>query len=371
MNDEQWMRRVLRLAAKGEGRTSPNPMVGAILTRGETILGQGYHARAGEPHAEVLALRQAGKKAKEATLYINLEPCTHYGRTPPCAPQVIASQVKRVVIGMEDPNPRVKGRGIELLRKAGLEVRTGVLERQCRRLNEAFEKYIVTQEPFVILKAAMTLDGKIATQEGDSKWITGEASRRFVHRLRDRVDGVLVGIGTILKDDPLLTARVRGGRDPYRIVLDSRLKIPENGKVFGDSPSRVIIVTTSGGPGKKLERLRERGVHVIVADSKRGRADLNSCLKALGAMGIMSLLVEGGSRVSGSFLEERAIDKFYFFLAPKWVGGEKAPGVFGGCGIRELQEAVRLVDIRLRKIDQDFLLEGYVAKEEGLCSQGL
>ena len=200
-------------------------------------LGKGYHAKAGEAHAEIVALQQAGEEARGATLYLNLEPCTHYGKTPPCAPQVIEAGVKRVVIGMEDPNPLVKGKGIEILRRAGLDVEVGILEKECRRLNEAFCKYILKKEPFVILKVAATLDGKIATRNGDSKWISGEASRRFVHRLRDQVDGVLVGIGTVLKDDPMLTARIRGGRDPYRIILDSRLRIPEEAKVIGTSPS--------------------------------------------------------------------------------------------------------------------------------------
>ena len=240
--------KVLRLAEKGRGRTSPNPMVGAILVKDGEVAGEGYHAKAGEAHAEIIALQQAREEARGAALYLNLEPCTHYGKTPPCAPQVIESGVKRVVIGMEDPNPLVKGKGIEMLRRAGLDVEVGILEKECQRLNEAFCKYILKKEPFVILKVAATLDGKIATRNGDSKWISGEASRRFVHKLRDQVDGVLVGIGTVLKDDPQLTARIRGGRDPYRIVLDSRLKIPEEAKVIGTSPSKTIIATTELRP---------------------------------------------------------------------------------------------------------------------------
>jgi diaminohydroxyphosphoribosylaminopyrimidine deaminase/5-amino-6-(5-phosphoribosylamino)uracil reductase len=371
MTDDQWMRQVLHLAKKGRGRTSPNPVVGALVVNGGKVVGQGYHARAGEPHAEILALQQAGENARGATLYINLEPCTHYGRTPPCAPKVIEAQVKKVVIGMKDPNPVVRGRGIESLRQAGLSVRMGVLEKECQTVNEAFCKYIIKKEPFVILKVASTLDGKIATQRGDSQWITGENSRRFVHRLRNQVDGVLVGIGTVLRDDPLLTARIRGGRDPYRIVLDSRLRIEEGARVFGKDPSRVILCTTQEGPKDKMARLEKRGVQILIVDAKQQRIDLNACLGRLGAMGIMTLLVEGGSRVNGSFLDERLVDKFYFFLSPKWIGDQEAPGIFGGHGIKDLQEAVTLKDIRARRVGEDFLLEGYVVKGSDPCSQGL
>jgi len=291
MDDERWMKRALHLAEKGKGRTSPNPMVGAILVKGGKMVGEGYHAKAGEAHAEIVALQQAGEEAEGAILYLNLEPCTHYGKTPPCVPQVIEAGVKRVVIGMEDPNPLVKGKGIEILRKAGLDVEVGILEKECRRLNEAFCKYILKKEPFVVLKVAATLDGKMATRNGDSKWISGEASRRFVHKLRDQVDGVLVGIGTVLKDNPMLTARIRGGRDPYRIVLDSRLKIPEEAKVIGTSPSKAIIASTELAPKDKIEKLEKRGVQILILDSKEGRVNLKSCLSKLGEMGMMNLLV--------------------------------------------------------------------------------
>jgi diaminohydroxyphosphoribosylaminopyrimidine deaminase/5-amino-6-(5-phosphoribosylamino)uracil reductase len=213
-DDEYWMRRALRLAEKGRGWTSPNPMVGAVLVKDGRVVGEGYHVRVGEPHAEVNALNRAGEKANGATLYINLEPCDHYGKTPPCAPALIEAGVKRAVVGMEDPNPLVKGRGLKRLRSAGLDVKVGILEEECKTLNEAFSKYIQTREPFVILKIASTLDGKIATEHGESKWITSEASRRLVQRLRNGVDGILVGVGTILKDDPSLTVRLKRGRDP-------------------------------------------------------------------------------------------------------------------------------------------------------------
>ena len=356
-DDEYWMRRALRLAEKGRGRTSPNPMVGAILVKDGNVVGEGYHMKAGEAHAEIVALQQAGEEAKGAILYLNLEPCTHYGKTPPCAPKVIEAGVKRVVIGIEDPNPLVKGKGIEMMRKAGLDIETGILEEECRRLNEAFCKYILKKEPFVILKVAATLDGKIATRDGDSKWISGETSRRFVHKLRNRVDGVLVGIGTVLKDDPQLTARIRGGRDPYRIVLDSWLKIPEEAKVIGTFPSKAIIAATGLAPKDKIEKLEKKGVQILILDSQEGKINLKSCLSKLGEMGITSLLVEGGSQVNGSFLDEGLIDKLLLFLSPRLMGDHQALGIFGGRGGSTLQEAVALREIKTRRFGKDLLIE--------------
>ena len=368
MNDEQWMRRAIRLAEKGKGRTSPNPMVGAILVKDNKVVGDGYHAKAGEAHAEIVALERAGEEGRGATLYLNLEPCAHYGKTPPCAPRVVQGGVKRVVIGMEDPNPLVKGKGIEVLKGAGLEVQVGMLEEECWKLNEAFCKYILQKVPFVILKAAATLDGKIATRSGDSKWISGEASRRLVHRLRNQVDGILVGIGTVLRDNPLLTSRIRGGRDPYRIVLDSRLRIPEEANVIGMSPSKVIIAATESAPGERIEKLEKRGVRVLTLDSREGRVDLKSCLSKLGEMGITSLMVEGGSQVNGSFLDEGLIDKLILFLSPRVIGDEQAPGIFGGRGVSRLQEAVCVREIRVKKVGKDVIVEGYFASERKQCS---
>ncbi len=358
--DEHWMRKVLRLAEKGRGKTSPNPMVGAILVKKGEVVGEGHHAKAGEAHAEIIALQRAKEIAKGATLYINLEPCAHYGKTPPCAPRVIGAGVKRVVIGMEDPNPVVRGKGIKTLKKAGLEVRVGILEKECRRLNEAFCKYILGKEPFVILKVAATLDGKIATRDGDSKWISGEASRRFVHKLRGQIDGVLVGIGTVLRDDPLLTSRTSGGRDPYRIVLDSRLRIPEEAKVIGEVPARLFLATTELAPQDKMERLGKRGVQILTLHSREGRVDVKSCLSKLGEIGITSLLVEGGSQVNGSFLDERLIDKLLLFLCPKLIGDPQAPGIFGGRGVSSLLEAVPLKEMKTKRIGEDIVIEGYL-----------
>jgi len=354
------MKRALRLAEKGRGRTSPNPMVGALLVKDGKVVGEGHHVKAGADHAEIIALRQAGEEARGATLYLNLEPCTHYGKTPPCAPAVIQAKVKRVVIGMEDPNPLVRGRGVESLKGAGIDVDVGILEKECRGLNEAFCKYIIKKEPFVILKVATTLDGKIAARDGDSKWISGEISRRFVHRMRDQADGVVVGIGTVLRDDPMLTARIKKGRDPYRIILDSRLRIPEGAKVIENSPSKAIIVTTELAARDRVEKLEKKGVRILIVDSKEGRVDLKACLSKLGEMGMMSLLVEGGSRINGAFLNEGLIDKIFLFLSPKLIGDGEAPGIFGGIGKRALREAILLNKINVKRIGEDILVEGYL-----------
>jgi len=360
MNDRFWMKRALGLAEKGRGRTSPNPMVGAVLVKENRVLAEGYHVRAGEAHAEIVALQRAGGKARGATLYINLEPCTHYGRTPPCAPEVIRSGVKRVVIGMKDPNPLVKGRGIKSLRGAGLQVEVGILEEESRRLNEAFCKYVVTGKPFVILKLAATLDGKIATRRGEARWISSEPSRKLVHRMRDQVDGVIVGVGTVLRDDPLLTARIKGARDPHRIILDSHLRTPEEASVIRGSPARTTIVTTGNAPRKKIERLEKRGVRLLTCSAKGEWIDLRSLLRKLGTMGMTSVMVEGGSRVSGSFLDERLVDKLVLFFSPKVIGDPGALGMFGGKGAADLKDAIPVKDLRVRRIGGDILVEGYL-----------
>jgi diaminohydroxyphosphoribosylaminopyrimidine deaminase/5-amino-6-(5-phosphoribosylamino)uracil reductase len=368
MDDEKWMKRALRLAEEGRGKTSPNPMVGAVVVKRGKVVGEGYHAKIGEAHAEIVALLQAGKKAMGAVLYLNLEPCTHFGRTPPCVPEVIKAGLKRAVIGMEDPNPLVNGKGIEALRQSGIDVKVGVLGKECRKLNEAFCKFILKKQPFVVLKVAATLDGRIAARNGDSKWISGDASRRLVHRLRDQVDGVLVGIGTVLRDNPLLTARTEKGNEPYRIVLDSQLKIPEDAKVFEHSPSEVILVTTRSAPHDKIERLEKRRVRVLIIDSKEGRVDLKACLNKLGEIGLMNILVEGGSKINGSFLDEGLIDKFLLFLSPKWLGDPQAPGIFGGRGVSSLKEAVELKETKTKRIGEDIFVEGYLEWGTRSCS---
>lgn len=354
------MRRAIRLAKKGKGRTSPNPMVGALLVKEGRVIAEGYHHKAGEAHAEIIAIQSAGSDANGATLYVNLEPCVHYGRTPPCTPSIIKSGVRRVVVGMEDPNPLVRGKGLEELRKAGIEVSSGVLERESQRLNEAFCKYIIKREPFVILKVASTLNGKIATRDGESKWITGEASRNYVQKLRSEVDGIVVGVDTIIKDDPLLTVRIKSGGNPFRIVLDSSLRIPEDARVIENSPSRTIIVTTELADKEKMERLKERGVKILTASTKDGKVDLRDLLSKLGKLEMISILVEGGSKVNGSFLDEGLIDKILLFFAPKIIGDREAKGIFYGRRISALSEALNLRDLKMMRVGEDILIEAYI-----------
>jgi len=367
---EHWMKRALLLAQKGKGRTSPNPLVGAVLVKRGKVVGEGYHAKAGEAHAEIVALRKAGKEARGSTLYVNLEPCTHYGKTPPCAPAVIQAGVRRVVVGMVDPNPVVKGKGISTLRKAGIDVHSGTLEKECKTLNEAFCKYILMKVPFVILKAAATLDGRIATRDGESKWISSEASRRLVHQLRNEVDAVVVGVGTVLRDDPLLTARIRGGRDPVRIILDSRLRIPEDARVIGISSSRTLIATTPLAPKDKIERLDKAGAQVLLIESKNGKVDLRAFLSKMGEMGMMSVLVEGGGRVNGAFLDEGLVDKFLLFLSPRLMGDPQSPGIFQGKGFEHLKDSISVKDVKVKRIGEDILVEGYMGGRTEPCSLG-
>jgi len=367
---EHWMKRALLLARKGKGRTSPNPLVGAVLVKRGKVVGEGYHAKAGEAHAEIVALRKAGKEARGSTLYVNLEPCTHYGKTPPCAPAVIQAGVRRVVVGMVDPNPVVKGKGISTLRKAGIDVHSGTLEKECKTLNEAFCKYILMKVPFVILKAAATLDGRIATRDGESKWISSEASRRLVHQLRNEVDAVVVGVGTVLRDDPLLTARIRGGRDPVRIILDSRLRIPEDARVIGTSSSRTLIATTPLAPKDKIERLDKAGAQVLLIESKNGRVDLRAFLSKMGEMGMMSVLVEGGGRVNGAFLDEGLVDKLLLFLSPRLMGDPQSPGIFQGKGFEHLKDSISVKDVKVKRIGEDILVEGYMGGRTEPCSLG-
>ncbi|WP_342669543.1 bifunctional diaminohydroxyphosphoribosylaminopyrimidine deaminase/5-amino-6-(5-phosphoribosylamino)uracil reductase RibD [Desulfovirgula thermocuniculi] len=360
--DRYFMQMALDLARRGLGRTSPNPMVGAVVVKEGRVVGRGYHARAGAPHAEVNALREAGEQARGATLYVNLEPCCHYGRTGPCTEAILAAGVKRVVAAMEDPNPLVSGRGLERLRRAGVEVTVGVMEEEARRLNEVFIKYITTRRPFVVLKAAMSLDGKIATRTGESRWITGPEARLAAHRLRDRYDAVLVGINTVLRDDPSLTTRLPGGegRDPVRVVVDSLARIPLHARLLTQkSPAPTIVAVTERAPAEKLRRLEEAGAQVLVIPGGP-RVDLAALMEELGRREITSVLVEGGGEVHASFLEGRLADKVVWFIAPLIIGGRKAPGPVGGEGFAWLGEAVRLRDVSLARCGEDLCLEGYI-----------
>jgi len=363
---EKYMSVALTQARRGMGRVSPNPLVGAVVVKGGGVVGLGYHRRAGTPHAEIHALSQAGKKANRADLYVNLEPCCHHGRTPPCVDAIIASGIKKVVIGMIDPNPLVAGKGIAQLKRAGLEICPGVLEKDCRKVNEIYIKHITQAVPFVILKIASSLDGKIATRSGDSRGLTARQSIRAVHKLRNQVDAILVGIGTVLADDPLLTTRLPGkrGKDPIRVIIDSRLRISPHARVFNPhSSAGVIVATTSRAPRVKKERLeRIGGVKIIALDGKEGRVDLKGLMTILGGLGITSLLIEGGTGISTSALAEGIVDKIIFFYAPKILGGRLAYGITGGDGAASVSEAIAVHNLTLRRQGEDILVEGYIHK---------
>ncbi len=360
--DEKYMAMALRLAAKAKGRTSPNPMVGAVVVKDGKVIARGYHKKAGELHAEAVALRKAGSAAKGATLYVTLEPCSHTNkRTPPCTPLVVQSGVKRVVVAMIDPNPQVSGGGIKALRKRGIEVATGVLETEARRLNEAFVKYITTGMPFVTLKIAQTLDGKTATATGESKWITGEEARAEGHRLRDGNDAILVGINTVLKDNPSLTARIPKGRDPLRIIVDSTLRIPDTARIITQKSSAGTVVATLADAQKaKIEKLRNAGAEVLLVRGRDRRVDLADLMKKLGKKGIMSVLIEGGAEVHASAIEAGIADKIVVFLAPLLMTGKDSLCSIGGISPARLSQAVRLHNISIRPVGRDFMVEGYL-----------
>lgn len=361
--DEQMMARAISLARNGLGRTSPNPLVGAVIVRDGRIVAEGWHRKAGTPHAEIHALNMAGELARGATVYVSLEPCAHYGRTGPCAKALVEAGVSRVVVAMTDPNPKVAGKGIAILQEAGIQVTTGVLEQEARQLNEVFLKWITTGLPFVALKTAMTLDGKIATAAGQSQWITNEASRYETHRLRDVYDGILVGINTALADNPSLTTRLKEyqGRNPVRIVVDSRARLPLESKLVTDGAARTIVAVTAGAPADRVEALRSAGVEIIVAGSG-DHVDMHSLMEQLGAMKIASVLVEGGGSVNFSLLQAGLVDRVYAFIAPKLVGGRNALTPVEGDGFRELKDAVELEDIQLRQLGSDVLLTGIVKR---------
>ncbi len=360
--DVQFMKKALRLASLGAGMTSPNPLVGAVIVKHGLAVGQGYHQTLGGPHAEVNAIKDAGAGAAGATLYVTLEPCNHQGLTPPCTQAVVDAGISRVVFGMRDPNPDVAGGGGEHLRRAGIEVKGGVLERECRGLNQPFIKYVTTGLPYVTLKAAATMDGFIATSSGDSKWITGELSRQFAHRLRSLADGIVVGIGTVMADDPLLTVRLRmkkTHRQPVRIILDSELRIPLDSQLVGSaSTSPVWVVCRQDASGKRERTLSGAGIQVLRVASGDPGVDLASLLKELGRKGISSILVEGGGRVLGSFLESGTADEFYFFYASKILGDPGGVSMLSSRPRLKIADCVRTYGITTRKFSDDLLLSG-------------
>ncbi len=358
-----YMRKALELARKGEGYTSPNPLVGALVVKDGVIIGQGYHQYYGGPHAEVYALDEAGEQAQGATLYVTLEPCSHYGKTPPCSLRVIKSGIKRAVIAMVDPNPRVAGRGIRELKEAGIEVVVGLLEKEASLMNEVFLKYITAEYPFVYLKTAQTMDGYLATKTGDSKWITNEKSRLWGHKLRHRVDAILVGIGTILKDNPVLTTRLpdKKGKDCIRIILDARLETPLEASILNKNSNASIIIIT--GDQVELEKVEIyanlEGVEVVTLRlTKDGRVPLKELLKKLHTRGISSLLVEGGGKVNYSFLKEGLVDRLYCFIAPVILGGNDGIAAFSGTGPERMAQISRLKEVEYQLLGDNILVSG-------------
>lgn len=356
---ERMMRRALSLARRGIGRTSPNPAVGCVIVRGGAVIGEGWHRKAGTPHAEVHALRQAGEGARGADVYVTLEPCSHHGKTPPCADALVAAGVARVFVGMVDPNPRVCGQGIGRLEAAGIEVVSGILEADCRRINEPFIKHVSTGMPFVTLKSAMTMEGKTATGSGDSRWITNEKSRRYVHKLRAGADAVMVGIGTVLADDPQLTARIPGGRDPLRVVVDSNLRTPATARMLTQQSDAATLIATVSRDEKRMAGLRSAGAEILHCANRGGRVDLRDLLKRLGARGVQAVLIEGGSELAGEALRAGVIDKFLFFYAPKLLGGKEGYGLFGGPSVGRMTEAFRLRTDTVRRFGGDIMVEAY------------
>ena len=349
-----------RLARKAAGRTSPNPMVGAVLVRGGKIIATGFHRVAGADHAEIVALKRAGAKAKGSTLYINLEPCSHHGRTPPCSRALIRAGIKEVVAGMKDPNPLVGGKGFRELKRAGIKVRVGLLEPECRTLNEAFIKYITRRLPFVTLKLAASLDGKIAAVTGDARWISGEDSRRMVHQLRNEVDAVVTGVRTVIADDPQLTCRIPHGRNPWRVILDSRLRIPLSAKLLRQPDSeRSIIVTSERSSHQKAHAIESLGAQIWRIKLRQGRMPWTAVLRRLAAKGVLSVMIEGGATTSAWALRERAVDKILFFYAPMILGGDGRV-MIDTLGVKRVRQAIPVQRMRVRQSGTDTLVSAYL-----------
>ncbi|MBP2664078.1 MAG: ribD [Firmicutes bacterium] len=364
--DNYYMRQALGIAQYATGRTSPNPLVGAVIVKDGHIVGQGWHRQAGTPHAEIHALAQAGELAKGATIYVTLEPCSHYGRTGPCTDALIEAGIKKAVVAMTDPNPEVSGNGLTRLRSAGIEVVEGILAAEAAKLNEVFIKWITTGMPFGVLKTAMSLDGKIAAYTGHSQWITGSSARAYVHKLRDIYDGILVGSGTVLADDPLLTSRLpEGGQNPVRIIVDSMARTPLTANVITDKQAPTLIAVSQAAPLEKVAALRGHGVEVLVLEQTPQGLNLRQLFKILGERHITSIFVEGGATINASLLAANLIDKVYCFIAPKIIGGQTALSPVGGTGVERVDQAILLEDITTQTIGTDILVNGYITGREG------
>ena len=357
--DDRFMRLALDQAIQGRGTARPNPMVGCVVVRGDEVVGRGFHLRAGLAHAEVEALRDAGALARGAEVFVNLEPCSHFGRTPPCADALVEAGVARVVAGMIDPNPRVSGQGLQRLADAGIEVAVGALESDCRRLNEGFVSVISRRRPFVTVKLAMSLDGRIASREGASRWLTGEPARRLVHGWRAEHDAILVGAGTLRADNPRLTAREVGAAvQPTRFVLDTRLTAPASSAVFTDGAAPTVVLCGGEADPARMQALRAQGVEVDALPTQDGKILPATILDAVMARGLLSLFVEGGAGLAGSFLDAGLIDRVRLFYAPLLLGGATSLGAFGGIGFASPDLAARLQDLTWEQVGDDLLVTG-------------
>lgn len=360
----KYMERALVLAEKGRGRTAPNPLVGAVLVKEGEIIGEGWHEAYGKAHGEINAIQHAAKDVAGSDLYVTLEPCAHYGKTPPCVLELIKRKIKRVYIGLIDPNPLVAGKGIKLLQQAGIEVQWGICETACKKQNAIFLKYIQTSQPYVLMKSAMTLDGKIAAYTGDAFWITGEEARGLVQKMRNSLTAIMTGIQTVLMDNPQLTVRIPGGRNPIRIIADSRLRISETAKVLAlKENDRCIIAVTDQADREKEKRLQARGIEIIHTSSNAGHVDLRECMAILGEKKIDSILLEGGGELNAAALQAGIVDKAAVFIAPKFIGGREAKTPVEGIGIAKMCNAIPLTDIELKQIGQDVMILGNVGKE--------
>ncbi|WP_374723139.1 bifunctional diaminohydroxyphosphoribosylaminopyrimidine deaminase/5-amino-6-(5-phosphoribosylamino)uracil reductase RibD [Peribacillus tepidiphilus] len=355
---EFYMKLAIENARAMKGQTDPNPLVGSVIVNDNRIVGIGAHMKAGDPHAEIHALRMAGEKAKGGTIYVTLEPCSHHGRTGPCAEAIVQAGIKKVVVATLDPNPLVSGRGIKILKDAGIDVLVGVCEEESRTMNEVFNKYIVTKRPFVTLKSAVTLDGKIATSTSDSKWITSEDARREVHQLRNENAAILVGVNTVIKDNPELTARIPNGRNPIRVILDSTLRIPLESKVITDGQAPTWIFTTPNHSAKKREILESKGIKVFVTNGDK-HVDVEETVEILGENFISSVLIEAGGEVNAAFLEHKLVDKLVLYVAPKVIGGKLAPSFLEGTGVEYMKDAIEFSNVTLTQIGKDFKFVGY------------
>ena len=364
MNQEEvFMRRALQLAERGRGWTSPNPVVGAVIVREGEIIGEGWHERYGGLHAERNALadcRKRGENPSGATLYVTLEPCCHYGKTPPCTEAIIEAGIKEVVVGILDCNPLVCGNGIRVLKEHKIAVRTGILQEECLQQNRIFFHYVKHHTPYVLMKYAMTLDGRIASVTGDARWITGEAARKHVHELRHKLSAIMVGVGTVLADDPMLNCRLPGTSDPIRIICDTTLKTPLHSKIIQTASQQRTIFATCCDDLKKVEEYQSRGCEVLTIEREKGHICLPALMRALGAMEIDSVLLEGGAEMNWSALQSNMVNEVYAYIAPKLLGGVTAKGPIGGSGLEDVNRAVMVRNQRIEKIGEDFLVTGYL-----------